>query len=75
MGNNKDGSAIISILALEILLYFNWWFSLMYILVNIVVFAYCVSCGLQAVLSAPSVAMSMWTGGRRGGDSERGIEL
>ena len=39
-GAGSDGNSILSILALEVLLYFNWWFSLLYICANIVIFAY-----------------------------------
>ena len=35
-----DGQSILSLLALEILLYFNWWYSILYIFANIIVFAY-----------------------------------
>ena len=40
MPSRHDGQSILSLLALEILLYFNWWYSLLYILANILVFAY-----------------------------------
>ena len=43
-GAGSEGNSILSILALEILLYFNWWFSLLYICANIVVFAYKGAC-------------------------------
>ena len=39
-----DGQSILSLLALEILLYFNWWYSLLYIVANIIVFAYKGTC-------------------------------
>ena len=35
-----DGQSILSVLSLEILLYFNWWYSLLFIVTNILVFAY-----------------------------------
>jgi hypothetical protein len=40
MPQRHDGQSILSLLALEILLYFNWWYSMLYIFANIIVFAY-----------------------------------
>ena len=44
MPQRHDGQSILSLLALEILLYFNWWYSMLYIFANIIVFAYKGTC-------------------------------